>query len=400
LTYAAARKSCAQRWVAAFPALLLAFNPGLGANAVSGLETALFTFLLALALWLRLRSDSKDDLPFGAVMGLATLTRPEGAYLFALLVLAHLLKRVPWNRVARIVAAYAVPVGPHLVWKWLYYGALLPNTYHAKPATLGEGLEYAGWFVSDGGYTQLLALPLLALAAGALLSLRAIRWPLVFAVAIASAVILSGGDWMLGWRFWVPALPALFLLLTAAVDRLLDGLWPRQRAAAIAAALALSLAIGWALGTPRASLAAQCLERGEGQRQAHLQIARWLAEHGNAGESVALMDIGMIGFHGGLTTIDISGLTDPHIARAPGKMIAKEYDPAYIFDKRPDYLVLVGSHPAEGSAEEGWFFDPDRLWFQDRQLALHPDFARRYEYLFSRAAPFEGYLHLFRRLES
>jgi hypothetical protein len=331
-------------------------------------------------------------------MALATLTRPEGAYLFAVLVAVHAVEGVPARRITRVAVAYASLVGPYLVWKWLYYGALFPNTYYAKPGTLREGLRYAFEFATGAGYTRGLGLPLIALAAGALLSLRAPRGPIAFAAALASAVILAGGDWMLGGRFWAPVLPVLFLLMAVPVDRLLARLWPGRRTAALAATVVPCLLIGAALAAPRQETAARCRERGDGQREAHRYIARWLARHARPGDSIALMDVGMIGFHTGLRTLDITGLTDPHIARAPGGMIAKRYDPAYVLDRRPTFIVLVGNAPPAGSAAEGWVFDPDAFWFQDRRIAAHPDFPAAYEYLFSRLASFEGYLHLFRRV--
>jgi hypothetical protein len=410
VTYGAGRHLYDSRIAAAGAALLLATSVPFAANAVSGLETPLFALLIALALWLRVASGPRGDPAYVAVMVLASLTRPEGFYLFAVLLPVHLLAGFSWRRVVRIGAGYAVAVAPYLAWKWLYYGSLLPNTYFAKPGSLLDGLTYAREFVFGAGFLQLAGLPLLAVGVGLVTLRRARLWLLAFLAALASAVVISGGDWMLGWRFFMPSLAVIALAAGAAIDRLVTLLAGRRRGLAPAAAMLALIALAYSFGLPREAIVAECRRRGEGQASAHLFIARWLAERAQPGQSVALMDVGMVGFYSsyaGLRVIDITGLTDPVIARAPGKMLHKQYDPSYVLEQRPDYLVLVGSKPVRvagrPSAGErvvqgrGWALDPSALWFQERRIAVAPDFAADYDYLFSRVARFEGYLHVFRR---
>jgi hypothetical protein len=412
-TYGAGRHLFDSRIATAAAALLVATSAPFAANAVNGLETALFAFLIALALWLRVASRSRGDPAYVAVMALASLTRPEGFYLFALLLPVHLLAGHPWRRVVRIGAGYAAAVAPYLAWKWVYYGSLLPNTYFAKPGSLPGGLEYAREFVVGAGFLQLAGLPLLVVGLGLVTLRRERLWLLAFLAALASAVVISGGDWMLGWRFWMPSLAIIALAAGAAIDRLSSLLAGRRRGLAPAAAVVATVSLVYSFELPRETIVAECRRRGEGQANAHLFIARWLAERAQPGQSVALMDVGMVGFYSsyvGLRVIDITGLTDPLIAHAPGKMLRKQYDPGYVLDQRPEYLVLVGrtpvrltgKAPAAATGERvvqgrGWALDPASLWFQERRIAVAPGFAGHYEYLFSRVARFEGYLHVFQR---
>ena len=61
-----------------------------------------------------------------------------------------------------------------------------------------------------------------------------------------------------------------------------------------------------------------------------------------SGDTVALMDIGIVGYLAdGLRILDITGLTDRHIAKSPGAFLLKQYDPAYLFGKRPEIVVLT-----------------------------------------------------------
>jgi hypothetical protein len=55
------------------------------------------------------------------------------------------------------------------------------------------------------------------------------------------------------------------------------------------------------------------------------------------------MDIGIVGYYSQLRIIDLAGLTETHIAHSPGAFQEKIYDPAYILDQQPQYIVLVST---------------------------------------------------------
>jgi hypothetical protein len=102
----------------------------------------------------------------------------------------------------------------------------------------------------------------------------------------------------------------------------------------------------------------------------------------------------MIGYISGLPVLDISGLTDRFIGRSPGPILHKDYDVGYIFDRRPEYIVLVSASVGTSGGEIR--FDPGKLWFQGRRIAADPRFAARYRPVLVRVAKFEGALILFR----
>lgn len=39
--------------------------------------------------------------------------------------------------------------------------------------------------------------------------------------------------------------------------------------------------------------------------------------------------------------LDVTGLTDRHIAKSPGGFLQKDYDPHYVLDQSPAYIVIV-----------------------------------------------------------
>ncbi|HSB91270.1 MAG TPA: hypothetical protein VLD63_14745 [Anaerolineales bacterium] len=189
--------------------------------SLMGMETGLLTLLLTFGAvrWLRFEAGQETvDLWAGtAALALAYLCRPD-AILYILLLLGYLAmwlwSRRPGRRVVALLASAALAIGVvvlgQTVFRWLYYGALVPNTYVLKvegfplPARIQNGWVFvAPYFIE---YVLLLVLAL----AGALLSrsrpsLLVIGW---IGVSIAYQVWIGGDAWRL-WRFLTPAFPFL-----------------------------------------------------------------------------------------------------------------------------------------------------------------------------------------------
>lgn len=123
-------------------ALLYFTAPFFVTNALSGLETVLFsTVALAslCALYICLATPTPrlaSETALFTLLLLAGLIRPEGALLGieCLAVLAVTTRRDPthvrWRRLTNAILIYVVPVCVYFVWRWSYYGLLLPNTFY------------------------------------------------------------------------------------------------------------------------------------------------------------------------------------------------------------------------------------------------------------------------------
>jgi len=152
-----------------FAVVILVSNRSYNVWASGGLETRLFTLLTALSLYFFFR---KRSLHAGLSMSLATLTRPDGLLLSALLGLLivarewdqqrefqrrfsrrQLLSRIIAQAVRYATAALSI-IGAFLIFRYLYYGQLLPNTYYAKvDASWPEmGLRYLLAYSYEFGY--------------------------------------------------------------------------------------------------------------------------------------------------------------------------------------------------------------------------------------------------------
>jgi hypothetical protein len=56
--------------------------------------------------------------------------------------------------------------------------------------------------------------------------------------------------------------------------------------------------------------------------------------------TVALVDVGYLGYESGVEVIDLAGLTDARIAAMPGGHLSKQIDAAYLERRAPDAIVL------------------------------------------------------------
>ncbi|MED5371412.1 MAG: hypothetical protein VX899_10390 [Myxococcota bacterium] len=335
-------------WAALLAPLLVALNPLVALEAVEGLETAAFMAMSAWGLHRLLleRREGKAHLGSSAVFALACLTRPEGALLFGL---AHLglWVRAPGRLSAQVRASLlgCWPVVLTLVgvtlWRLHTYGLPLPNTFYAKTGGLAveRGLRYLGWFFSQN----------LVLCLG-VLAWPVLRWRrgrdqdgVVLAVVAGgylAYVVAVGGDFKPTGRFIQPVLPALATLAAISLREALE----RHRQIALGVgALALPLIAwqGWG--------SFQSAQRIAADRHANLEARRlvgdWIAAQTPPDTVLAIHSAGVIPYYAGRHTIDMWGLTDPHIARAEtqdfGSGLAghERSDPAYVFAQDPDLYL-------------------------------------------------------------
>jgi hypothetical protein len=224
----------------------------------------------------------------------------------------------------RTAVPFALAVLALCAFRLAVYGALVPNTFHAKPPDPPAGLLYlrSFWIYGLGVVGPLAALP--ALRRGGL----ALGLALTCGLMIAGTV-WSGGDWMTGFRrFTVPAL-GIFVLIGVGTA-LAATPWRAAAAACVAAILAAH------------AFTATTVVRRSFSHHAWARLAE-LAE-GSAGVSqVALVDIGVFGWRFSGSILDLVGLTDAHIGRLPGMHGRKEWDEAYFRQRHPDLVLVVGS---------------------------------------------------------
>lgn len=190
----------------------------------SGMETGVEVFLLGLSGLLAFReSHRKKGASTGIALGLLSLSRPEGIAFAGCVGLWWLLVHIktrpfPWRQTFAIAGRCAAIVGAYVAFRWFYFGELLPNTYFAKRTWDFHWRDYAMGFW--GQYDALL----MACGAASVLGLlhRSSRsrtfLALMFCLLQCLFVVISKGDWMREWRFIVPIVPALGVVLAAPIS--------------------------------------------------------------------------------------------------------------------------------------------------------------------------------------
>lgn len=322
----------------AYAGLLLAANTGFAAWGTSGLETALFTFLvtagcLAVASGLDARSTRPPRLLLGAwLLSLASLTRPDGllvsACAGAFMLLQAVRRRLPWASWWSWAALWTACVAPHLVWRHAYYGRWLPNSYAIKGPALGsfvDGAAYlAGAFVHV--HLALLALPI---AIGIVLRTcrgLAPREAILLAWVVVPFLLYvcsTGGDWMPLYRFTVPMLPLVAVASGATLEAIAARLGQRAGRTA-AAACALALFIPYVALNAAGSLHEQEVwDRGEvtsvGASRLNVEnmerIGGLLAQVCLPTDTLATSAAGIVPYRSGLYNVDLLGLNAPDLSQ-------------------------------------------------------------------------------------
>jgi len=224
---------------------ILLLPPCVALWSVGGLETPMLLFLVSLlscAAWGgerrggagagggesgegRAEIGSRRLVLVFVVAGLAFLTRYDSV-LFTLPVLAHVTSRARSTRAVTAAAAVgaALPVA-WLVASLLYYGDVLPTSFYTKTPTvglaemIGNAKYVVGWLVFTGILPVALVLFTLAHARGDAVSwlrehvVRAWGLHLGLAAQLAYGLTMATTHMMFSFRFFVPYLPAVALIL-------------------------------------------------------------------------------------------------------------------------------------------------------------------------------------------
>lgn len=350
ITWNATRR-LAHAWITP---VLLASTPAFAAWAISGLETPLFTFLLLFAtitfLW---EEENNRGWTSGLLFALLALTRPEGlmfgmvAFLYRSLVLFKSRQR-PAKRDYLRLASWLLPVALYFLWRAQYYGYWLPNTVYAKsmgfPARAAmEGIYYIyGGIVALGGWF-VLAIPFVGL-------LMKWRFPsesvLLLAMILAqlALVLISGGDWMPLWRFWVHILPLIYLLIHRGLIAIAVP-WPKP---GIVLPLLIVGQCAYLLTGALEIRFVQGIGAGSLLEPPGSQIT-YLMQHVEPKGTIAVVDAGRIAYELPLSVriVDMVGLTDGHIAHKPAQFPGGlwgrgdafgKWDVEYVLAQKPQYI--------------------------------------------------------------
>lgn len=353
-----------QGWSLAIPVGLLATSGPYVLYAISGMETALFGFLLMAATIATALVFERPSLGRGAVLGivgvLLALTRPEG--LVALPVLALCLVALDNQRLdgtrrpmlwaaGAATAVFAIGFFAYHGARIAYFDALWPTPFLSKGAS--ELLFFDTWatnlrqfFLRQSHYYAPMAYYYIAIAIPAIVVgfLSISRWrtrqielaALVLALLYA-VVYFNFVDWMPGLRYYAPLVGLLLVPVGLLGDELAGDVEAAGNRSANLAFVLLGALLGvagiWSLATVR--MDSQQLQ--SATSASLVKLGNWLGETMPSGTVLAISDVGAAPFYSGLTTFDINpnSLLDRRIA-------SEGWSDDYFFGVDPDVVVLTG----------------------------------------------------------
>lgn len=326
---------------------------------LGGLDAVPFAAIVCVGVLITLRyleTGSRRSLLQGAaVLGIACLTRPDGAVLAAAAWTCCLLSgKKPFSlRIKDVALAAALCVAVALPWqvfRLTYFHAWVPNTWYAKVYgvplgwRIGSGLHYLRGFVFKAPYL----LPLAVLLTVAAIVRRRFTADdpglLICTAAYLVYLVVCGGDHMPGFRFFTPLVPLLSIAVVRGLARL--GLLRRAGPAWVCAALFLSAC---AL-QPQV----QMLNLRDGDETALLgaQVGRYIEANWPAGATVGVNAAGALPFFADrMRFIDMLGLNDAVIARRNPVPISTDVprlighlkgDGRYVLGRRPEFVIIDG----------------------------------------------------------
>jgi hypothetical protein len=297
------------------------------------------------------RRGESRGIAAGAVFGLACWLRPEGTLALAVVVVVLVVGLVregkglrAFSDATKVLGAAIAVYAPWELFRVVYYGSYVPNTFFAKSGGAPS------WMIERGATYLLDAAtkgPLVPLVLAIIIVPRAFR---KFEVLAPSAVALAfvlftlwvGGDYLPFGRFVVPVIPLLAFAAAAAFDEMANRL-------SIGAARALACIV--CLAGLLAHFGETRVRAFENATQRYAIAAAWLRDHATSEMLVATPAAGIIGWTTKAHVLDEFGLTDAYTARHldPHLDAAKLRAPAghergnadYLLERSPDVVLLA-----------------------------------------------------------
>ncbi len=338
--------------------LLTAFAP-FPFWAIGGLETAMFGFLAIAGLYLTLTElQNAPDQPSAAgfVLILSALTRPDGILFWAvgvffIMVFTRKFRLQPL--INWFVPFFTIYV-PYFIWRWVYYGWLLPNTYYVRMGTdtaqslelSMTGIQYWTSFILTHGSVP-----------AAVLFLTGLFFTRFRGKSMLSAVLVlwvlhtthAGGDEKPFGRLILPVLPVAVLFMIAGIETLTRRL-KHHRVRFVVPASLLVLLIGFIhAGFYHPADRAYVKDHIFKYCQTSRKLGEWIRAHAAPNETMAARAIGAMGFYAKIPCFDLLGIVDEHIAHLPlepGKLTAHgKSDLMHIIRKEPTYIAFMLMEP-------------------------------------------------------
>jgi len=335
------------------PLMLLAFSGPLALHSVNGLETAMFSFLVTASIWLYLQGLSHSRCLYYSSLFffLAALTRHEAVLIFCITIIHYLYVQKGhsgWHKKERYFWIFipSLLYFIYFLWRYNYYGYLLPNTFYAKKADLWSdiklGSTYFGQFLTSvGGIAGFLGLPIIFLKKRSNQNWEAYLIGILLIYSLY--IVFAGGDCFPLLRFFVPILPIFYLLLNETFWFLQEA-FSGRKGGLILRIIPILIFLAYT-SVPTIREYKRIYGTYDYFEKRWIFLGKQLKKRLPSKASIALSPLGAVAYYSELKTIDVLGLTDVHIAHtnAHPEMPLKghqKWDGEYVLSRGPDYVIL------------------------------------------------------------
>lgn len=335
--------------------------PETAVHAVSGMETAGYTFLLTglVTLTYLAVTGSRSAMDWLPLMALLTgLMRPEGNLVSILMLLVVGLSGAPRRRFwLRVAVLYVLPGALYFLWRWRYFGVLLPLPFYVKmggygslPGLLTIVTPFLLFVLANLG---------LPVGIGLFGERKAVGILLLAILPDLGFFLLSYPVMEYNYRFAFPLLPLVLALVGMGLALILKQSenWlasTRWQWIAPTGVVLFSLLMFMGQNIPRqAAMFKDKLAYAQAMTHAHYAIGHALNQAPHDGKSpvLAVTDAGAIPYFSDWRTIDGGGLNDPSIA-------LERVNPVdYIYQQNPDVVVLTSTSPDVFQSDSPYYHD-------------------------------------------
>ncbi len=272
----------------------------------SGLETTMFVTSILFAVY---AYTLHRDYLFVFSLLLLSFTRPEGVLLSALLLAFYR----PISRITFI--AYLAPCIVYFLWRWIYYGQLLPNTFYAKASSawptrgnIASLEELSRNYVKLPAFLGLIFIGLDHARKRKLL----IAALLIFSVISLYLYLPSDLVMNYSFRFFVP----IYVLILLAVGGILLGSKLNIRLIVITIIIVSTQVSFNSDRRRRVEIQNQASSTYSVLKKCHIEIGKYLRSHMPPDEWLVVhSDAGAIPYYSKLKTLDFGRLNDEFLSR-------------------------------------------------------------------------------------
>jgi len=346
----------------------------------SGMETALFSFLITLTILVAMRvSDSWKDLGILAIVEfLLFLCRMDGVLIILGIGICFILQK-KYKTLWKTSFFLSVFLVPYLMWKLWYFGNIFPNPFYLRITNSSlfflnilRGLEYVVAFFNNTGliifilslFSVIITWNKLGLEKRKFL--QSMTLPLLLYCLF---IIVIGGDFYEGFRYLIPLFP-IFLCVVITTTTLQFNYSPKIQFISF-------LIIILALFFSPASYV-----RNLDRRNDYFYIAQISNKIFPSKTTIALSAIGAFGYYTDFELIDTLGVVDSHIANSSASSIHavahEKGDGGYVLSQNPDVIFVdtfyFKSYPFS-------FSNVNQGFISDEEIVRSQDFKKNYQKL-------------------